>query len=93
MARITGKTAHEEASPRNQTFNIIKPIRKRKHEWLGHILRMGDHRLVKHAVKVQYDNGDMTGILADAPPTCSFDHLLRLANDRKVWKQTWEKLE
>ena len=50
IARITGKTAHEEASPRNQTFNIIRAIRKRKHEWLGHILRMDECRLVKHAI-------------------------------------------
>ena len=47
-------------------MNILLTIRKRKFEWLGHILRMGDERLVKHAVKVQYDNGDMVNLLADA---------------------------
>ena len=49
ISRITGKDAHAEASPRSRTFDIIQAIRKRKHEWLGHILRMGDERLVKHA--------------------------------------------
>jgi hypothetical protein len=89
ICRITGRTAHDEASPRNQTFNILEAIRKRKHEWLGHILRMEDCRLVKHAVQMQYNNNDMTNLLLDAPPTETFQELVRLASSRKKWKQTW----
>lgn len=32
ISRITGKTAHAEASPRSRTFNVLLAIRKRKFE-------------------------------------------------------------
>ena len=89
ISRITGRDAHTEASPKSRTFDVILAIRKRKHEWLGHILRMGDVRLVKHAVKVQYESGDFSNMLADAPPSKSFAHLCEMARDRAKWKQTW----
>ena len=89
ISRITGKSAHAEASPRSRTFDILNAIRKRKYEWLGHILRMDDERLVKHAVKVQYSNGDMSNMLADAPQTGSFHQLVKLAANRERWKRMW----
>ena len=85
------KESYEEASPRNRTFDVLHAIRKRKFEWLGHILRMDDCRLVKHAVKVQYENGDMTNLLADAPPSKSFQHLVSMAKKRIQWKLRWTR--
>ena len=52
---------------------------------------MDDKRLVKHAVKVQFLNGDMSNLLADAPPTSSFQQLVKLVANRKKWKQIWAR--
>ena len=60
LSRITGKTVHQEASERTQTFNIIKALRRRRFKWLGHILRMDEDRLVLKAVKVQYEKVNLT---------------------------------
>ena len=40
LARITGKTPHQEASEKTQTYNVVMGIKGRKLQWLGHILRM-----------------------------------------------------
>jgi hypothetical protein len=93
ISRITGKTAHEEASPKLRTFDVLKAIRKRKHQWLGHILRMDNKRLVKHTVRLQYESGDTSNMLADAPPTVNFAQLEKIAANRKIWKKTWQKPE
>ena len=42
---ITGRHVREEASE-GKTFDLIKWIRARKLQWLGHILRMGKGRKV-----------------------------------------------
>ena len=52
---------------------------------------MGDERLVKHAVKVQFENNDMSNLLKDAPPTNSFQQLVNMAKKRALWKQIWEE--
>ena len=54
LSHITGLSAHEEASARTRTHDLVGAIRRRRYRWLGHILRMPNNRLVKEAVKVQY---------------------------------------
>ena len=59
LSRFTGKTSHEEASKTKRTFDMVTAVRKRRHQWLGHILRMqrthdDKERLVKTAVRAQY---------------------------------------
>lgn len=62
------------------------------HERLGHILRMDDERLLKHAVRIQYIKGDTSNMLIDAPPIKTSEHLVVcLANDRTKWKPTWTR--
>ena len=46
MSTITGRTVHEEASA-DKTFDVVMWIRARRLQWLGHILRLGDERLIK----------------------------------------------
>ena len=87
ISRITGKSSHQEASARTQTYNIIKALRRRRFKWLGHILRMEENRLVQKAVKVQYEKGDFSNMLLDAPNTNSFDELRQIASDRNEWKR------
>ena len=55
LSRITGKDAHVEASVRTRSYDLVGAIRKRRLKWLGHILRQQGPRLIKLAVKVQYD--------------------------------------
>jgi len=52
LTRITGKTIHEEA--RDPSYDLNLNIRKRRLCWLGHILRLDDHRLVKSAIRAQF---------------------------------------
>ena len=47
---------------------------------------MSGERLVKLAVKVQYENGMIFNMLADAPATKTFKQLEKMAADRKKWK-------
>ena len=86
LSRITGKPAHQEASKRTQSYDIIRDLRRRRFQWLGHILCMQENRLVLKAVKVQYDKGECSNMLYDAPVTRSFDELRTIASDRGVWK-------
>ena len=87
LSRITGKTAHQEASSRTRTYDLVLAIRRRKMQWLGHILRLSDQRLVKLTIKVQYEYGVDSNMLYDAPATKNFDELVRMAEDSQAWKR------
>ena len=87
LSRIAGNTVHHEVSARTQSFDIIATLRKRKWKWLGHVLRLKGDRLIKLALKVQFENGDRTNMLQDILVTASFDHLVNLAHNRRdLWR-------
>ena len=87
LASQAGRSVHTEASPRTQTFDLVAAIRVRKWKWLGHILRAKGDRLIKLALKVQFDKGDRLNMLQDIPKWCdTFDQLLQLAQNRDVWR-------
>jgi hypothetical protein len=67
VSRITGRSIHEEASKRTQTYDLVKDIRKRRFKWLGHLLRLKGDRLVKTAIEVQNNIGSDGNMLMDAP--------------------------
>ena len=54
LSRFTGKDAHQEASVKTRTYDLVRDIKKRRMKWLGHLLRLPGHRLVKLATKVQF---------------------------------------
>lgn len=90
LSRITGNSIHMEASARTQTYDIVTAIRRRKWQWLGHILRLlkpknKPERLIKLALRVQFHNGDRTNLLQDIPNVRSFAQLVALAQDRNRW--------
>ena len=78
LSHITHKTAHAEASVRTRTYDLVADIRRRRHQWLGHILRLKGHRYVKEAVRAQLEMGLPGNICMDAPDL-SFDELTELA--------------
>jgi hypothetical protein len=92
LSRFTGKDAHQEASSRTRTYDLLYSIRKCRYTWLGHILRLPDQRLVKHSARVQHQTGLPGNMFMDAPPHGSFDELVAMAKQRKKWKRSWSQL-
>ena len=59
VSRITGRPIREEASASSKTFDVVKWIRARRLQWVGHILRFkaeDEERLIYKAVKYIYAN-------------------------------------
>ncbi len=81
LARITGRTIAEEA--RNPTINVVLKARDRRRSWLGHILRMPEHRLVRRVllkcVKPTHET------LFPYVPNLNVDHAIRMSEDMKLW--------
>ncbi len=81
LARIKGRTIQEEA--RNPTINVAMKARDRRWSWLGHVLRMPEHRLVRKVlllcVKPTYET-----LFADIP-NLSIENATEMSKDRKLW--------
>ena len=86
LCRFTGKDAHQEASTRTRSYDLIKAIRQRRFRWLGHVLRMRGDRLVKVAARVQFERQRKGGFFMDLPGHLTFEEIEELAQDRKAWK-------
>ena len=86
MARITNKSAHEEASSATRTFDIVSWIRARRLQWVGHILRMDQDRLVFKAARYIADHRTEGDLLMDTPANYSWQELQDLAKDRVGWR-------
>ena len=82
---ITGRAIRDEAAE-DKTFDIVKWIRARKLQWLGHILRMTQERKIKQAVFVMFKRPLPGDILMDAPKTDSWRELCTYAWDRDYWR-------
>ena len=90
LSHITGNSQHEEASA-GCTFDLVRWIRARRQQWLGHILRMplgddGEERLVKQAVRHIHGHRSEGDLLMDAPDV-SWEQLLSVAADRDAWRR------
>ena len=85
VSNITGKSIREEASE-GKTLDLVKWIRARKLQWLGHILRMGKERKVKQAIFVMFKSPQQGDMLMDAPATNSWYELCAYALDREYWR-------
>ena len=72
---ITRKTPHEETSAATCTFNLVSWIRSRRMQWLGHILRMNDSRLINKAFMLMYTKRQPGDLLMDAPASHNWTEL------------------
>ena len=91
LQRFTGKSRADESRRATCTYSLCDDIRRRRMTWLGHILRMqkeqGEERLVKLAVRVQYEMDAKGDLFMDAPATNTFEEVEALAQDRTVWRR------
>ena len=92
LHRITGRSYQEEAT--TPSYDLLTAVRTRRHQWLGHILRMPANRLVRRAVLAlgqragpPYQPGS---ILMDAP--FPLDELVLRAADRRGWARDTRSL-
>ena len=83
---LTGKTPHQEASEDDRTFDLVRWIRARRLQWLGHILRMGSERSLKRAVFVMFKSPKEGDLMMDAPRHDSWRELMKYAADRDWWR-------
>ena len=79
---ITGRTVRREEVSEDKTFDLIRWIRVRKLQWLGHILRMDKERKLKQATYIMFKARRPGDLLMDAPETDSWRELCTYACDR-----------
>ena len=85
LSAITGKSYREEAVEATCSFNLLRAIRARRLQWLGHILRLDEDRLLQRAVHHVYNNRCDGDILSDAPRTESWAELKMWDVNREKW--------
>ena len=86
LSHITGQTQHQEAAKTTTTFDMVRNIRARRLQWLGHILRMDDERLVKKAVYHIFTHRQVGDLCMDAPTAANWKDLEDMAKDREKWR-------
>ena len=89
MAKMTGRTIHEEAS--NPTYNLVAAAYERRRTWLGHVLRMEEGRYAKLALQATFEadrnvSSSLVGRLVAGTDTTWAD-LEELAGDQTEWRK------
>ena len=68
------------------TLDLVKKIRQRHLRWLGHLLRVGEHRLTYHSLQVQLQmQRRVDNLFMDDPPFDNLKDLSDLTQDRCKW--------
>ena len=92
VSRITNRTPHEEASAETRTFDVLRWIRARRLQWVGHILRMNPDRMVHKALRHISENRSEGDLLMDVPDKFSWNELKALTSNRDGWRQRVQAL-
>ena len=87
LSRITGRSIQEEANERTRTFDLVAAIRRTRARWLGHILRMGPHRMLYRAAIRQHEIGSEGNLFMDVPCHLPLQDIVAIAQDREEWKR------
>ena len=77
--KITGRDIRDETTD-GKSFDLVKWIRVRKLQWLGHILGTDTERKIKQSVYIMYKNPRQGDMLMDTPKTRTY------VCDREYWK-------
>ena len=89
MARMTGRTIHEEAS--NPSHNLVAAAYERRRCWLGHVLRMEEGRYARLALQATFEADRQVSSSLVGRTTCGTDltweALEELAGDRTAWRK------
>ena len=88
LSILTGRTVAEEAGSRNATptFDLVSHLRVRRLQWVGHILRQPEERLLRKVV-VGLEIRKKGSLLMDIPNDIrSMDDLIDCAMDRQKWQ-------
>ena len=91
LSRITGRTIHEEANVRTRTYDLVAAIRRTRLRWLGHILRLKSHRILRLATIRQHQMKNEGNLFMDVPHYLSLDDIIEQAQDRRAWKDMIEE--
>ena len=86
VSKITGRTTGEEAAD-GKRFDLVKWIRTRRLQWLGHILRMGTEHKIKQTVFEMFRSPKPGDMLMDSPQTSSWSELYSYGWDKEYWKE------
>ena len=86
LSTISKRTIHEEA--RAPTFNVVSDVLDRRWEFLGHILRLNDHRALKRFfTKLSPTQQPFTeGSLLAESSFRTLDETVQAAKDRTSWR-------
>ena len=84
---ITKKEYRENAT--NPDINLLLLIRRRRMRFVGHVLRMDEHRLVRRTLAAYVHGGEILpdGSLLEDCERLTFEELARIASDRKEWNR------
>ena len=88
LSILTVRTVAEEAGSRNATptFDLVSHLRVRRLQWVGHILRQPEERLLRKVV-VGLEIRKKGSLLMDIPNDIrSMDDLIDCAMDRQKWQ-------
>ena len=88
LSQITLRTIHQEAA--KPTFNIVDFVMQKRWEYLGHILRMEDHRATRRFLLELSPNSPpyIEGTLLADAPNRTREELIQLASDREEWRKS-----
>ena len=84
LSLITKRTIHQEA--KHPTVDTLGQIRKRRHEYLGHVLQLDPNRLL-YRFMVEVSPLQTQGSLMSEIPLRTLDELKAAAEDRKGWRE------
>ncbi len=73
-----------EEEARNPTINVVMKAQDRRWSWLGHVLRMPEHRLERKVLLKLCQTYSRDAFLGRTKPKVS-KTLLKMSKDRKLW--------